>query len=457
MSNVDSKTLAIAAIVIAILAIGYGIISPGPQGPEGPAGADGADGVDGADGATGATGSTGATGPAGPQGVSYTPTAEPESCTTCHDEAGSDHQESYDELYQDGVITVTDVNYEYTAPDTHTITFTMTKDGDPFDANDADSLSIYYAPYTGTAFQFEPANRFFSLKGTLTHDGAGGITSTLTNSDPKYASDFDDVDGIIAIYGRDEVVARLPNSRVYQNKYPFAALYETGDGVDYVSAANNDGCEKCHTVPYLKHSYIYGQVDQDPTTDFYTCKVCHVDNYQGGHLDWQLLVDDPMLAVDYIEDDTVLTAAQEEQYAYVMSLMNDVHMSHAMEFPYPQSMANCATCHEGKLDVTLTDANFNMETCKSCHPITGSEEYGTDEYAIVNILPSPMHDTMDLTTVDCASCHSAASFAPVFSEIHTGYDTMIYAAEDLTTWSPSNSALHPISKGSMSRTSFQPC
>ena len=52
--------------------------------------------------------------------------------------------------------------------------------------------------------------------------------------------------------------------------------------------------------------------------------------------------------------------------------MNDVHMSHAMEFPYPQSMSNCVTCHEGKLDTVLSDANFKVETCKSCHPVTGA-------------------------------------------------------------------------------------
>ncbi len=53
--------------------------------------------------------------------------------------------------------------------------------------------------------------------------------------------------------------------------------------------------------------------------------------------------------------------------------MNDVHMSHAMEFPYPQSMANCVTCHEGKLDTVLADANFTVATCKSCHPVTGAK------------------------------------------------------------------------------------
>jgi len=70
MSNVDSRTIAIAAIVIAILAIGYGVLSPGPQGPEGPTGSTGPAGPT---GSTGATGLTGATGPAGPAGSADLP------------------------------------------------------------------------------------------------------------------------------------------------------------------------------------------------------------------------------------------------------------------------------------------------------------------------------------------------------------------------------------------------
>jgi OmcA/MtrC family decaheme c-type cytochrome len=397
-------------------------------------------------------GFAGSPGPAGPPGtpgeasVQTAPTdaVQPESCATCHSEAGDKHQASYDELYQDGVITVTDLAYEYSSPDTHTVTFKMNKDGAPFDANDADSVGIYFAPYTGTAFQFEPAAERLNLKGDLTYDGAGGITSTLTNSDPAYASDLGAVDGLIVVYGRDEVVARLPNSRVYQNKYPFAGLLETGAGVDYVSAANNDGCEKCHTVPYLKHSYIYGQVNHDPATDFYTCKACHLDNGEGGHLEWQLLVDDPEKAVEWLntdEDLSIFTPEQLDLYAYTTSLMNDVHMSHAMEFPYPQSMANCVTCHEGKLDAVLSDDNFTVETCKSCHPVTGAvaldpadEEnpiYDTTELALKTILPASIHEDMDYDTEDCTSCHSEEGEATVFSDIHTGYDKAIYTADGL--------------------------
>ena len=109
---------------------------------------------------------------------------EPESCVVCHEDAGATHQASYDELYQDGVITVTDLAYEYSAPSTHIITFTMAKDGKPFDPADADRVRMYFVPYTGTAFQFEPAGDRLRLDGKITYDGAGGVTSTLTSENP---------------------------------------------------------------------------------------------------------------------------------------------------------------------------------------------------------------------------------------------------------------------------------
>ncbi|MBL7078866.1 hypothetical protein ISS39_00945 [Candidatus Bathyarchaeota archaeon] len=432
MSNVDSKTLAIAAIVIAILAIGYGVLSPGPQGPVGPAGADGADG---AAGAAGAAGATGATGPAGPPGVSYTPTAQPESCVVCHETAGADHQDAYDELNQVGVITVEDLAYEYVAPSTHVITFVMEMNGEPFDPADADRVRMYFVPWTGTAFQYEPADDRMALTGDMTFDSTTGVvTSTLTSDDSRLASSLDDMDGAIMVYGYDGGVARLPNSRVQQAKYPIGGLLETGDGIDEVSAANVDGCEKCHSVPFLKHGYYVTQVNDDPTTDFIMCKACHMENTEGGHYEWQLLVDDPVKAIEWYgsdEDTSIFTAEQLASLEYAPTLMNDVHMSHAMEFPYPQSMSNCIVCHEGKLDVILTEDNFNGPTCKSCHPVTGSEEYGTAETGLATLLPAAIHGEMVLETVDCAACHSDGSAFGDFEDIHPGYDTMIYAEEGL--------------------------
>ncbi|MFC2016734.1 hypothetical protein ACFLUF_03365, partial [Chloroflexota bacterium] len=350
-------------------------------------------------------------GPAGAPKV-VTVATRTESCAVCHDEAGDKHQASYDELYQDGGIKVTNLNYSFSTPDSHKVTFKMTKAGVPIDAQEIENLAIYFVPYTGTSFQFEPAAERLALKGDLTYDGAGVTTSTLVNGD---YSDLSKVNGLIVVYGRDESVGRLP-ARVYQSKYLYAALIETGTGVDYVSTANDDGCVKCHTDPYAKHGYILAQVNNDATTDFYTCKACHLDNGTGGHLEWQLLVDDPVKAVEWLgsdEDLSIFTSAQLDLYAYETSLMNDVHMSHAMEFPYPQSMTNCVTCHEGKLDVILAADNFNMN---------GDEEHGTAELALNTIIPPAIHGSMDLDTVDCASCHG-------FSTIHSGYDDMIYTAD----------------------------
>ena len=345
------------------------------------------------------------------------------------------HQASYDELYQDGVIQVSNLTYKFTEPGTTVVTFKMTKNGAPYNGGAVQNLNIYFAAYTGTAF--EGAGRL-ALKGKLSYDPASGVTtSTLVELDPADANYIDytnisGVDGIIVVYGYDEQVGSLP-ARIRQVKYPYAAVLQTGAGVDYVSAANNDGCEKCHTDPYLKHGNIYGQVNGDPATDFLTCKVCHLDNGEGGHLEWQLLVDDPVKAVEWLgsdEDLSIFTPEQLELYAYKTTLMNDVHMSHAMEFPYPQSMANCVTCHEGKLDVVLSDANFTVATCKSCHAVTGAvaegEEpaYDTTEFALTTILP----EGHDLTS-DCASCHSEGGVAPVFSKIHTGYNKAIFTAD----------------------------
>jgi OmcA/MtrC family decaheme c-type cytochrome len=371
-----------------------------------------------------------------------------ETCSVCHKDAGAKHQASYDELYQDGVIQVTDLKYSFTAaPDTTVITFKMTKNGAPFDGTQADSLNINFVPYDGTNFQFDPAADRLSLKGKLTYDGAGLTTSTLVekaSTEEGYVdyTDVSKVNGLIVVYGRDETVATIPGTRVTQNKYPFAALLQTGSGVKYTSAANNAGCVKCHTDPYLKHGYIYAEVNHDPATDFLTCKACHLDNGTGGHFEWQLLVDDPKAAAEFLAqgEEGKLTPEQEAKYAYNTTLMNDVHMSHAMEFPYPQSMSNCVTCHEGKLDTVLADANFTVKTCKSCHPVTGAvatakegeqPAYDTTKLALKTLLPSPIHDSLDLDKTDCTTCHGEGKSAPAFKQIHTGYDKMIYTADGL--------------------------
>ena len=445
----------IAVLVLSSMLLAACAGTAGSAGPVGPSGATGPAGPAGAAGAAGPAGATGPAGPAGPAGAAaVAPTTAPaavtnaalklESCGTCHKDTGANHQASYDELYQDGVIKVTNVTYAFTGnPDTTTVTFKMTKNGAPINGASVENLSINFVPYTGKTF--EAAARL-SLKGKITYDPATGVTTSKLAElakDDKAFIDYTNVGataGLLVVYGRDAQVGTLP-ARVSQSKYPFAAILQTGGGVKYASAANASGCEKCHSEPYLKHGYIYAEVNGDPKTDFLTCKACHLDNVVGGHFEWQLMVDNPKLGADFLAGTAKLTDAQTAQYAYKTTLMNDVHMSHAMEFPYPQSMSNCATCHEGKLDVILSDANFNVATCKSCHPVTGAKAvvpagsaegtlpaWDTTKLALSTILPA-LHKSMDLNKTDCLSCHAEGKTAPTFKKIHTGYDSQIYTAD----------------------------
>jgi OmcA/MtrC family decaheme c-type cytochrome len=406
----------------------------GPAGPQGPAGP---------------AGPQGPAGPAGPAGAAITTTvaasATLETCTICHKDSGANHQAAYDQLYQDGVVQVSDIKYAFTPnPDTTTISFKLLKNGQPLDPKQAQGMSIYWVPFKDGKFQFDPPADRLSLLGKVTADGKGTVTSTLVElpKDDKNFVNYTDISqtpGLLVIFGRNETIGTIPDTRVAQNKYPFAGLLQTGSGVNYTSTANVAGCKKCHTDPYLKHGYIYGTVGGDTKTDFYTCKACHLDNGAGGHFEWPLAVDNPELAAKYAAGaGTPLTDAQQKQYAYTTTLMSDVHMSHAMEFPYPQSMSNCVTCHEGKLDKILTDANFKVSTCKSCHAVTGAKApvakagdtpaYDTTKLALKTILPEAIHGKMDLNTTDCTTCHGEGKAAPSFKKIHTGYDTTIYNA-----------------------------
>jgi len=367
---------------------------------------------------------------------------EPEACSTCHTgdivRSGQSHQDAYDELFQQGVIAVSNVQYSNNGTN-DTVTFEMTKNALDFDCTMADSLNVRYAQYTGVDnaefISIAGTNDLLSLKGTVTYDAG---TNTCTSVNPQTAlGDLSALNGIIAVYGQDELVDTI--GHISLAKYPYAAILTIGT-VGYSSAANTAGCEKCHTVPYYKHGYIRGDVSGTGAQDFWTCKVCHVDNRDGGHTDWQYSVDDPT--------GWATGATTTADYSYKTRLMNDVHMSHAMEFPYPQSMANCNTCHEGKLTQTLAPSNFTIETCKSCHPITG----GTDaadangDFAIdtrdmaletiwTNLGVLASHETGGvITSLACTVCHTGtgAGGAKAFNEIHTGYNPLIYDAATAT-------------------------
>ena len=380
-------------------------------------------GNDGAAGAPGAPGAPGGPGGPGDTGQDLTATPNPESCAVCHGTAGNQHQASYDALYQDNVIVVTGLAYAFDN-NNDVVSFKLTKAGLPLSGKVVQNLNIYFTGYDSATRRFNvPGDLRLSIKGTpanITYD-VGTNTSTSSKASADNVS-LSGKNGLIVVYGYDESTGYIPGSRVQQAKYNYAALLPTGAGVNYVSAANVAGCEKCHMKNYVKHGNIPGRVSRNDNTQFYTCKSCHLDNGPGSDFIWQMLVNDPAAAVA-IENGGDYTSAQETQYAYKTSLMNDVHMSHAMEFEYPQSMANCATCHEGKLDRILTDNNFTLETCKSCHPVTGSAKAEKPQPALEAIIPHVW-----TAATDCKLCHTAGTsgIAPVFSAIHTGYDKKIY-------------------------------
>ena len=463
----------------------------------------GCDGDDGAQGPAGAAGPAGSAGPEGPPGADGQPpdpnsvavrveSAKAESCAVCHDGVGEgEHQSEYDK-YTDASTLAMTFSSVTSAPSATagkfdvTLEFSITKNGVPFiDANDLPSMgqkAFYAVQYNSVTRQYLNSQSLFRRSSSAPATNYGDIAS---NGDGTYTltviGQFDYQPDVLAapfdgaqVYG---YIAQGPllvhegggggefpagtHVHLYDDVSNTALAFGTALASDpnaYDSAANVSGCENCHGQPYLKHGYRSPEVD--PLPDFAACKDCHYDDRDGGHEDWQYMVDDPVnWATAGLPE-----AEVEAKYAYKAKLMNDVHMAHSMEFPYPRSMANCSTCHAGKLDRVLDNSNFKPETCKSCHPVGEAPVvtkatwpwlpnispntpdpdglYAQDErappLAFLWALPDePTRDVLyhldfiDNPVADCQACHKPAAdggIAPLFSELHTGYDPRIQNA-----------------------------
>jgi len=454
----------------------------GDDGAAGAAGAAGAPGADGSDGADGADGTDGQAcwdlngngagdldtedlngdgvvdvndcGPGSDAVAAAVDMATAESCSVCHDGIGDFHQSIYDQYVDESALDLTISNVA-SAPDGAggfdlLVEFSIAKNGLAF--TDYDSLGqkrFLTNVYDSATGQY--LNGLVTLRGTLTNfgDGTYSLTEEGLTFDPT-------VNGQVYGYIADDPLlehvggtgAEIPaGSHVHLYDNVASAAVAFGDAradaaAPYVSAANVSGCAKCHGTPYLKHGY------RDPVVaglpDFGSCKTCHNDDGGGFHQEWQYMVDDPLA--------WATGAAATADYGYNRTLMNDVHMAHAMEFPYPQSMSNCSTCHEGKLDTVLNDSNFKATTCKSCHAVQGIDTAPGEPYYQGNRAPSlaylwspaggpnktddlgGFHATPIASDSDtaCNVCHGdpAEGYGgfPAFSDYHSGYDASIYDA-----------------------------
>jgi len=388
-------------------------------------GCGGSDGKDGATGPAGPQGPAGPTGPAGPPGQDLTAVVEPESCSICHSNVGQNtHQAVYDD-YVDSTLAmqITEVKSVAAAGGTFdvTMTFKLTKDGMPY--IDADGLPglkqkrFYVQGYDSATRSFPNAlNK--ALSNPVAVAGQPG-TYKVSATGVSYAPEKSNAEayGYVALG-----VLATEGMTLYGDVDNAGKSF--GNVSSYDSYANVEGCELCHGAPYRKHGYRAAAVNGLP--DFAACKVCHMDDRAGGHEEWQQIVDDP---VAWGNGDS----AKLPEYAYKRTVMNDVHMSHAMEFPYPQSMANCATCHEGKMDKVTANEFFVAETCKSCHGIKSRP----DEYNALTFYSKRAKSMEDIwvdknvafhnITDNCFNCHGQGVGAS-FSELHSGYDSKIYNA-----------------------------
>jgi OmcA/MtrC family decaheme c-type cytochrome len=464
---------------IALIALAAGAFAAGMAGCSGDDGKTGATGPAGP-GSTipGPTGPTGATGPAGT--VDVVASTKPESCSTCHANAATDQHQSVYNNYIDSQnknlkLKLVSVTTSGAAP-SYTVTMSFTiKNADGTPVLDGDTLPSFTgtSPNNGQrAFYitaYDSATKTFSKVASLSasksaanctpalaaaqtltvcssgviSDGLGAyhITATGFPYDPTVTSPG--VTGTIAyayVAKASALLVQYPglNYRLYSDFADDAITF--GDAgksspTTYVSTANVSACKTCHvggdqTKPYLKHGYRAAQVAN--LTDFTACKVCHADNRVGSDHVWQQMLDDPYAWATGVAPDTA-------KYAYKANLMNDTHMSHAMEFGYPQSLSNCNTCHAGKLDTVLADKQFTATTCKSCHAVDGKDSWfksvaTPQKYAQATRAPA-LKDMWAAANVsfhnindDCSVCHKTGGVGSTFKKYHSGYDASIYDA-----------------------------
>ncbi len=411
------------------------------------------------------------------QVVAPATTAVGETCANCHNNSvvkqGAEHQALYNQYTDATTLTETIDNVASTANGDGTfklvVTFTVKKSGAAYDITKAGKTSYNAVQFLNGAFDYTTAASFGKPVATAT---AGQYTVTAAAA--KYDILAAGTNAFVYFYVVASPPLYYPDGNYYLSS-DVASVAQVFGTINYTSTANVSACENCHGVPYQKHGYRQAKVAGLP--DFVSCKACHTDNRPGNDTGWQCLVETPAAAAAGTCNTT--TQFTSGYWTYQAKLMNDVHMSHSMEFEYPQSMANCATCHSGKLDQVLADANMKFTTCKSCHPVTSTNTVFGERPPPLNpagtppaVLPAyhtitrASDGTGTVSGHDCNYCHndqansydpvthtvtywtpadpqyadgkgptfcfdpptcSSTAYVPLFKEIHTGYNSEIYA------------------------------
>jgi OmcA/MtrC family decaheme c-type cytochrome len=357
-----------------------------------------------------------------------------ELCSACHGQAGAQHQTRYNEFanginpatskFKANIVSVVTSSGTPVGAFKSTVTFTLTKAGTTTCVTPASlkQKTMYFVAYDPATKKFPNAS--YKQTADVDPDGTKGGQNTesmnfsygsmtLTNAATCTFTMIKDglpTDPLLQAnafaygYFGDANVAGLegnlnPGGRHYALMDNMISVAKVLNGtIDYASTATVTGCERCHGAPYSKHGYRQATVAD--LNDFVACKACHTDFRRGTDAGWYLGVNEPTLAP------IGLTPALSLKYAYTANLMNDTHNSHAMEFAYPQSMSNCTTCHEGKLDRILTDANFTGLVCKSCHAVNNAADPGGERapsFAGPTLATALSHHTFNWSDVYDAS------------------------------------------------------
>jgi OmcA/MtrC family decaheme c-type cytochrome len=372
--------------------------------------------------------------------------AKAETCALCHTDTGNGspvaksgplHMADYEKYTDASKFTLT-IDSVSTVAGTSSLTFTATKSGVPMTAAQLAGIAqhtFYAVPYDnatrtfGTSFSYSAGTTAANYVPTGT---PGQFTVTKTSAPFAPEATNSEVYAYIA-----DGVLDTEGMTLYDDVANAGKAF--GNVTSYQSAANVSACESCHGKPYMKHGYRMAKVAG--LSDFGACKNCHYDSRDGHDINWQINKDNPDRYAEIVNG-SPNTPEETAKYAYKAKIMNDVHMSHNMEFPYPQSMQSCVTCHAGHLGDTASndifaDSKFVASTCVSCHSVDGLKTKMTKKTstgAAITIHDSfiaKIDDPAQRDTVTCTVCHGkAAGIGPTFASIHkNGYDPLIYATD----------------------------